>query len=81
MKKDWHGTENHYVPEIFDDFKKEIWHNLITKGKEEIEKELDKISGNSKSIEKVHYSGRLRLKFPCSVKNCEFKRQWTWQNT
>ena len=81
VKKDWHGTENHYVPEIFDDFKKEIWHNLITKGKEEIEKELDKISGNSKSIEKVHYSGRLRLKFPCSVKNCEFKRQWTWQNT
>ena len=41
--------------------------------KREIEKELGKIFGNIQSAEKVPCSGRLRLKFPCPVENCEFR--------
>lgn len=82
VKKDWQGTENYfpknqesknYVPAEFDDSEKELWHKLIEKRKREIEKELEKIFGNAKSAEKVLYSGRLRLKCPCPVENCEFR--------
>ena len=82
VKKDWQGTQNYfpkikefknYVPNIFDDSEKDIWHKLIAKRKGEIEKELDNIFGNAQSIEKVNYSGRLRSKFPCPVENCDFR--------
>ena len=53
--------------------KKKFWYKLTAKLKGEIEKELDKIFGNSQSIEKIHYSRRLRLKFPCPVQNCDFR--------
>ena len=70
VKKDWKGTENFfpknkkftdYVPPEFDEPQKELWQNLVLKRKAEIERNL-------KSVEKVPYSGRLRLKCPCPVK-------------
>ena len=58
------------------------------KRKAEIERNLKEIFGTAESVEKVPYSGRLRLKCPCPVKKCEFrtvdmtkhlkyKHQWT----
>ena len=97
VKKDWKGTKNFfpknkkftdYVPPEFDESQKELWQNLVLKRKAEIERNLKEIFGTAESVEKVAYSGRLRLKCPCPVKKCEFrtvdmvkhlkyKHQWT----
>ena len=62
-----------YVPAELDDSQKELWQNVVAKRKAEIERNLKRIFGTAESVEKVLYSGRLRLKFPGPVKNSEFR--------
>ena len=46
------------MPAELDDSEKELWHNLIAKGKREKERSLSKIFGNAESVEKV-WPGRF----------------------
>lgn len=51
---------------------KQSWENLVSKRKHEIASEQTKIFGSATAVEKVPYSGRMRLRFTCPVVDCKF---------
>ena len=60
-------------PKLTTESDKESWKNLVSNRKQEIEKELTKIFGGSAvAVEKVSYSGTMRLRFHCPVIDCKF---------